>query len=693
MGIPALWDMIKAEEGTIPLAQLAEEHYNQHERPLRIAVDEADWRFNNLTSQQVYLIRQKSNEPAFQGIEKAVFWRICRLLTYNVQLLFVFDGPSRPWKRGRIGGSRIDYGSLRLLKEMLRHFRIPYHEAPGESEAECARLQQLGIVDAVWSQDSDTLMFGCSLLIRDDRVSKQKGSTDRSKENTKKSGTSVRVIRRADIVRQHGFDREGLVLFAMLCGGDYDTKGLEKCGPTLAIQAVKAGLGTSLCRCRTKQDCVDWREQFVSWMPKKYHGLVPFDYPDLKTLNKYNKPTISTDDQLRNLRSLRHGWYQPIDEINLLNLTSSRFNVWGRGYMHWVGPVLLTRALANPDAVRHEGNPYDVKITKRRAKKVADEDTERAFVQKITFSPFPLTTLSRQDFEGDRTGYWTGRTDQLFDGDHREEWEAFPNHLLRKYLPAEVLDPPASEPKNRRKRKLEMTDHNEESPKQARGPKKRRAKAGQPIPEIESDKPATRGITLSSTSVVDLVSDDEALPAQINSRKATHSGVSDIKSDFDDFGAIERLEKAETFITVSNFRATKIIARHSNAGDNPAWPFSSPLSMQAGQRLQTHKQHGSSPFESPFRKPGHQSTPVTSKARAGTLHEHHVAQPTSPSADAASIRSTRLKHFNNHTHDDITIRSSSSSSIATKLTTIQNASKSTPRSTRNLEEVEMIDLT
>jgi hypothetical protein len=37
---------------------------------------------------------------------------------------------------------------------MLRCFGIPFHEAPGEAEAEaeCARLQILGLVDAVWSQ-------------------------------------------------------------------------------------------------------------------------------------------------------------------------------------------------------------------------------------------------------------------------------------------------------------------------------------------------------------------------------------------------------------------------------------------------------------------------------------------------------------------------------------------------------------
>lgn len=58
MGITALWDVIKDEDRSVPIAQLAEDHFKEHGRPLRIAVDEADWRYNNLTTQQVYMIRE-----------------------------------------------------------------------------------------------------------------------------------------------------------------------------------------------------------------------------------------------------------------------------------------------------------------------------------------------------------------------------------------------------------------------------------------------------------------------------------------------------------------------------------------------------------------------------------------------------------------------------------------------------------
>lgn len=167
-----------------------------------------------------------------------MFYRICRFLTLGIQLIFVFDGPSRPWKRGGRGGGKIDYRARDLLKEVLRHLGIPYHEAPGEAEAECARLQILGLVDAVWSQDSDCLMFGCTTWIRDDRVVKEKGTHDRSKENTQKSKKSAKIVRAQDLKQRLQIDREGLVLFAMLVGGDYDAKGLPGCGQKIAMKAV-----------------------------------------------------------------------------------------------------------------------------------------------------------------------------------------------------------------------------------------------------------------------------------------------------------------------------------------------------------------------------------------------------------------------------------------------------------------------
>lgn len=380
-----------------------------------------------------------------------MFYRICRFLTLNIQLVFVFDGPSRPWKRGKRGGGKIDYPERDILKEVLRHFGIPYHEAPGEAEAECARMQILGLVDAVWSQDSDCLMFGCTLWIRDDRVVKVKGEQDRSKENTEKSKKTARVVRAKDLKDRLAIDREGLVLFAMLVGGDYDTKGLPGCGPSIALQAVGQGIGQSLCLCQSQRDCSTWSMQLAEFLRTNSRGRsldVPMAFPDFKTLQKYYSPKVSSDEVLLNNAKLNLDYVRPIHELKLLEATGAHFNMWGKFYMNWVGPILLTRYLSSKEISSPRELVHDIRLTKRRVKKSDNALPVRVLERKLTFSPFGVSSLSKKDFEGDRSGYWIGAKDVPFDPEHRVECE-LPEYWLRKILPLDVLEPPSPAPKQR----------------------------------------------------------------------------------------------------------------------------------------------------------------------------------------------------------------------------------------------------
>jgi Holliday junction resolvase YEN1 len=100
-----------------------------------------------------------------------VFFRLCKYLALNIQLVFVFDGSNVPAKRGRNEGRPVG-GDRSLLKEVLDALRIPHLNASGEAEAECCRLQVLGLVDAVYSSDSDCLLFGCTFWLQHHRIPK-----------------------------------------------------------------------------------------------------------------------------------------------------------------------------------------------------------------------------------------------------------------------------------------------------------------------------------------------------------------------------------------------------------------------------------------------------------------------------------------------------------------------------------------
>lgn len=402
MGINGLWDVIGRGE-LITLAKLATDHFNQHGRPLRVAVDEPGWRFNNLTPHQVEFIRSK--EPAANPIEKNIMWRILHLMKYNIQLIWVFDGPKRPWKRNKRGGGgrpQDERERTQLTCQLLDHLKVPYHRAPAEAEAECARMQQLGIVDAVWSDDGDTLMFGATCMI------------SAHKEGKSWSTDEIRIVHAATILAEHDLDRSSMVLFAMLAGGDYNTAGLPNCGPQIARRVARkeTGLADALCRA-SDHDLPAWRLRLEDELRKAGKRLpVPVTFPDEKALGLYHTPVITPDDGLRNLTCLKNGWDLQIDQSKLRVLLRHRFNVWTKGYMKHVAPVLMIRQLSRclPSDDAKIGNlKYDIQLKKTRQKKAGvgeDSAQPTELEKKVTFYPLPAVDIDIREPEGEDWSIW-----------------------------------------------------------------------------------------------------------------------------------------------------------------------------------------------------------------------------------------------------------------------------------------------
>ncbi|KAJ4372666.1 hypothetical protein N0V86_008029 [Didymella sp. IMI 355093] len=275
------------------------------------------------------------------------------------------------------------------------------------------------------------------------------GNKDRSKENTKKSDKNVRIVRAKDIKDRLYMDREGFVLFAMLAGGDYNTVGLRGCGTATALSAAREGtLAHSLCLCRNQKDCVEWSYRLAAFFqakPPTRSLQIPANFPDYKILQKYYKPKVTSDENLLGKQRLDLTVPRPIQEHKLLQVTSERFNIWGRLYMNWVGPVLLSRSLLLNGSSQPETTDvvHNIKLTKQRASTSEEVMTLRCFERKITFSPFGLTTLRRDDLEGGgREGMWDGKVGMPFDPTYRVECDYFPAFVLRQALLADVPDPP-----------------------------------------------------------------------------------------------------------------------------------------------------------------------------------------------------------------------------------------------------------
>lgn len=402
MGINGLWDVVGRGE-LVTLAKLATDHFKQHGRPLRVAVDEPGWRFNNLTPQQVEFIRSK--EPAANPIEKNIMWRILHLMKFNIQLIWVFDGPGRPWKRNKRGGGgkpQDERERTRLTCQLLDHLKVPYHRAPAEAEAECARMHQLGIVDAVWSDDGDTLMFGATCVFSAHKVGKN-WSTD-----------EIRVVHAATILAEHDLDSSSMVLFAMLAGGDYNTAGLPNCGPQIARVVAKKGNGLADALCRSSaQDLPSWRLRLEDVLQQAGKRVpVPSTFPDQKVLGHYREPKVTSDDGLRNLTCLKQGWDLKIDENKLRVLLRQRFNIWTKGYLKHFAPVFMIRQLARcpPHDEAMIGNTkFDIEVKKTRQKKagVGEASVDPVELEKkVTFYPLPAVDIDIHEPEEEDWSIW-----------------------------------------------------------------------------------------------------------------------------------------------------------------------------------------------------------------------------------------------------------------------------------------------
>lgn len=221
-------------ELTVALAKLATETFQETRRPLRLAIDTSIWIF------QVQNGTDQGSNPAL----RTFYYRLCRLLAANVQPVFVFDGPKKPpIKRNQRTGQFHGGVSIEdmLTKRLIKTFGFDYWDAPGEAEAECAVFQKLGKVDIVITEDVDCVMFGAM------KVGRELPDT--------KTRTHMQLYK--DVKRRTGLDKDGLVLVAMMSGGDYLPAGVPGCGPKIAAEVPPSPSSFSYSLCLEARLMID----------------------------------------------------------------------------------------------------------------------------------------------------------------------------------------------------------------------------------------------------------------------------------------------------------------------------------------------------------------------------------------------------------------------------------------------------
>jgi flap endonuclease-1 len=126
-------------------------------------------------------------------------------------------------------------GMVKESKQLLKHFGIPYIDAPSEGEATAAHLTNTGQAYASASQDFDSILLGAKRLIRNFT------SSGRRKIPNRNTYIEIEpeIIESAKTLEALQVTKEQLVDIGILIGTDFNPDGFERVGPKTALKMIK----------------------------------------------------------------------------------------------------------------------------------------------------------------------------------------------------------------------------------------------------------------------------------------------------------------------------------------------------------------------------------------------------------------------------------------------------------------------
>ncbi|KAJ7830401.1 PIN domain-like protein, partial [Mycena leptocephala] len=226
-----------------------------------------------------------------------LFYQLGNFSLAPLTMVWIFDGTGRPpIKRG----TRVIYRPpwlVQHLKTMITAFGFYFYDAPGEAEAELAQLNENGEIDGIITEDSDAFLFGAQCVIRTQGPSVQHSSLIFTSES----------IKNTDAV---ALDQDGLILCALLLGGDYDS-GVTGAGVAVARALAAADFGKDLVtvlknfrgaergrrltvwRNRLRQELRTNSSGHLAKRQLKLADSIPDTFPDIQVADLYLNPLTS----------------------------------------------------------------------------------------------------------------------------------------------------------------------------------------------------------------------------------------------------------------------------------------------------------------------------------------------------------------------------------------------------------------
>lgn len=185
-----------------------------------------------------------------------MFYRTIRMVENGIKPVYVFDGKPPDMKSGELAKRKerreeaqkqlekaeeagdeenIEKFNRRLVKvskqhneeckELLKYMGIPFINAPGEAEAQCAALVKAGKVYATGTEDMDALTFGTTVLLRNLTVAEARK-------------LPIKEYYYNRVLEELGLTKDEFIDLCILLGCDY-CDSIRGIGPKRAIDLIK----------------------------------------------------------------------------------------------------------------------------------------------------------------------------------------------------------------------------------------------------------------------------------------------------------------------------------------------------------------------------------------------------------------------------------------------------------------------
>lgn len=131
--------------------------------------------------------------------------------------------------------SRLTKDMIDDVKELIEALGCPIVQAPSEGEAQAALLVKNKDAYASLSQDADSLLFACPLVVKNLTLSGRKKLPNKLSYDT----ITPELISLHDTLASLNITQDQLIVLAMLTGTDYNINGIKGIGPKTALKLVK----------------------------------------------------------------------------------------------------------------------------------------------------------------------------------------------------------------------------------------------------------------------------------------------------------------------------------------------------------------------------------------------------------------------------------------------------------------------